>query len=148
MAKKKTAEKVAGKAPVMDLSFGCVRIFPEKPGAKANYNLQPEVTVYRLWPFSTIEWVPVEGSYRARAIIQHKKCGDIVAFNSWHGDYSDAKAAIDLLSDSLNGIGSRRIYNVYGETLETHTADIGGGNVVNVTEVLGLIWSMQEASDS
>ena len=146
MAKKKSTAKEAGKVQAMDLAFGCVKFFPEKTGAKENYNLQPEVTVYRLWPFSTIEWVPVEGSYRARAIIQHKKSGAIVAFNSWHEDYSDAKAAIDLLSDSLNGIGNRRIYNVYGETLEVHTSDIGGGKVVNVTEVLGLIWSMQEAS--
>ncbi len=40
----------------------------------------------------------------------------------------------------------RRVYNVFGEVIDVHTADHGGGVVVNVVEVLALIWSMDEAS--
>jgi hypothetical protein len=114
-------------------------------GERTNYNLQPGVTEYQLWPFSTIEWVVKETKYRARAIIQNKKTRALVAFNSWHQDFNDAESAIALLSDSLNGIGDRRVYNIFGETSEVHTADIGGGVPVTVTEVLALIWSMQQA---
>jgi hypothetical protein len=115
-------------------------------GEKKNYNLQPGVTEYQLWPFSTIEWVAAEDKYRARAIIQHTESRDMVVFNSWHQDFSDAERAIALLSDSLNGIEPRRVYNIFGETIEVHTADIGGGPPVNVTEVQALIWSMQQVA--
>ena len=114
-------------------------------GERKNYNLQPEVTEYQLWPFSTIEWVVDQAKYRARAIIQNKTTKDMIAFNSWHEDFGDAERAIALLSDSLNGIGDRRVYNVFGETIEIHTSDLGGGTIVNVFEVLALIWSMQQA---
>ena len=117
-------------------------------GERRNYNLQPEVAEYQLWPFSTIEWVAVQDKYRARVIIQHKKTSDMVAFNSWHEDFADAERAIDLVSDSLSGVGERHVYNIFGETIEVHTADIGGGTVVNVTEVLALIWSMQQIAAS
>jgi hypothetical protein len=40
----------------------------------------------------------------------------------------------------------RRVYNIFGEIIEVHTADIGGGPPVNVTEVLALIWSMQQTA--
>jgi hypothetical protein len=114
-------------------------------GEKKNYNFQPEVTEYALWPFSTIEWVASEGKYRARAIVQHKTTHNIVAFNSWHQDFGDAERPIDLLRHSLQGTADRPIYNIFGETIEVHTSDIGGGSVVNVTEVLALIWSMTES---
>jgi hypothetical protein len=77
--------------------------------------------------------------------IQNKKTRAMVAFNSWHQDFNDAQRAIALVSDSLNGIGDRRVYNIFGETIDVHTADIGGGAPVTVTEVLALIWSMQQA---
>jgi hypothetical protein len=113
-------------------------------GEKRNYNLQPEVTEYQLWPFSTIAWEAAQNRYRARAIIRHKTTHDMVVFNSWHQDFADAERAIALVSDSLNGLGPRRVYNIFGETIEVHSADIGGGSPVNVTEVLALIWSMQQ----
>ena len=111
-------------------------------GERRNYNLQPDVTEYQLWPFSTIEWVAAEKKYRARAVIQHKTTGDIVAFNSWHQDFADAERPIELVSDSLGGVGQRRVYNIFGETIEVHTS--GGG--LNVTEVLSLIWSMDQTA--
>ena len=125
---------------------GLISRFPvESVGEKKNYNFQPGVTQYTLWPFSTIEWVAAETRYRARAIVQHSTTRNLAAFNSWHQDFADAERAIALVSDSLNGIGARRVYNIFGETLELHTADIGGGRVVTVAEVQAIIWSMQEA---
>lgn len=115
------------------------------PGEKNNYNLQPGVTPYTLWPFSTIEWVTDQRKYRARVILQEKATKNMVAVNSWHEDYADAERAIALVSDSLNNIGPRRVYNIFAETLEVHTSDIGGGTTVTVSEVLGLIWSMQQS---
>ncbi len=112
-------------------------------GERKNYNFQPGVTEYDLWPFSTIEWVAAEGKYRARAMVQHRTTHDMVAFNSWHQDFGDAERPIDLLRHSLQGTAERPLYNIFGETLEVHTADIG--TVVNVTEVLALIWSMTES---
>lgn len=112
-------------------------------GERKNYNFQPGVTEYDLWPFSTIEWVAAEGKYRARAMVQHRTTHDLVAFNSWHQDFGDAERPIDLLRHSLQGTAERPVYNIFGETLEVHTADIG--TVVNVTEVLALIWSMTES---
>src|SRR5262245_24779870 len=86
-------------------------------GEKKNYNFQPEVTVYELWPFSTIEWVAGEGKYKARAIVQHKTTHDNVVFNSWHQDFGDAERAIDLVRHSLKGTAERPIYNIFGETI-------------------------------
>ena len=37
---------------------------------------------------------------------------------------------------------------IYGEVIEVHSADLGGGNVVSVSEVLALIWSMQQITAS
>jgi len=48
----------------------------------------------------------------------------------------------------LHGIGARRVSNDFGEVIEVHTADHGSGNVVNVIEVLALVWSMDEVSTS
>ena len=112
-------------------------------GTKKNYNLQPEVTEYELWPFSTIEWVTKAENFKARAIVKHKATHDNVAFNSWHQDYGDAERAIDLVRHSLQGTAERPIYNIFGETIEVHTAH-HGDETVNVTEVRALIWSMTE----
>lgn len=95
-------------------------------------------------PFSTIEWVASYRRFKVRAIIQHVKSRDLVAFNSWHQDFGDAERAIDLLSDSLSGVGERQLYNVFGVTLDEHPADIGGGPPVSVSEVLVLIWSQRQ----
>jgi hypothetical protein len=114
-------------------------------GEKNNYNLQPEVTEYKLWPFSTIEWATTENKFHARVIVQHKTSNDMVVFNSWHQDFNDAERAIALVSDSLRGVGERRVYNIFGEVTEVHTSDIGGGTIVNVIEVLALLWSMQQS---
>ena len=117
-------------------------------GEQKNYNLQPGVTEYQLWPFSTIEWLPAENRFRARAMIEHKTTHDNVAFNSYHQQYLDAERAIATISDSLHGSGARRVYNVFGEVIDVHTADHGNGNVVNVIEVLALVWSMDEVATS
>ena len=109
-------------------------------GEKKNYNLQPGVTEYELWSASTIEWVPDQNKYKARAIIKHKTTDDNVVINSWHEDYADAERAIDVIINSLSGVGERRLYNVFGETIEIH-ASHHAGSVVNVIEVQGLIWS-------
>ena len=132
--------------PGTELGLGGLAFRGGAIGERKNYNLQPEVTDYELWPFSTIEWVAEENKYRARAIIAHKTTKNNVVFNSWHQDYADAERAIALLSDSLKGVGDRRVYNVFGETIEVHTADHGGGSVVTVTEVQALIWSMQKST--
>ena len=121
---------------------------PSTVGERRNYNLQPEVTPYELWPFSTIEWVIGEGKFRARAMVADRDTGDNVAFHSWHEDFSDAERSIELLSDSLNGTTERPVYNIFAETIEVHTAHHGPGRIVNVIEVLALIWSMQEISSS
>jgi hypothetical protein len=126
-----------------ELNMGGLKLHPGTIGEKKNYNLQPEVTEYELWPFSTIEWVDGEQKFRARVIVQNKVTEDSVVFNSWHHDFSDAERAIALVNESLEGRGDRKVYNIFGETIETHTSDHGGGHIVNVTEVLALIWSMQ-----
>lgn len=148
MKKKNPARKPPKIIPGTELVIGGLRFTVGVIGEKKNYNLQPGVTVYQLWPFSTIEWVVDQNKYRARAIVQHVTTRDLVAFNSWHEDFSDAERAIDLVSDSLSGVGERPVYNIFGETIEVHTADIGGGPPVNVTEVLALIWSMQQIAAS
>jgi hypothetical protein len=122
-----------------------LRLTLESVGEKKNYNFQPGVTEYDLWPFSTIEWVAEGSRYRARVIVRHTATKNMVAFNSWHQDFADAERAIGLVSDSLNGIGPRRVYNIFGEILELHSSDLGGGTIVTVAEVQALIWSMQEA---
>lgn len=139
MAKKRSLKKKPAGAPAPPVPV------VSRVGERQNYNLQEGVTEYELWPFSTIEWLADQNRYRARAMLRHTKTGDNVAINSWHQDYSDAERAIALLSDSLNGSPDRRIYNVFGETIDVHTADHGGGHIVNVIEVQGLIWSMQES---
>jgi len=146
MAKKKRSVPTpVTSTAVGDLRVDVIKLLVGTIGERKNYNLQPEVTEYQLWPFSTIEWVVDQSKFRARAIIQNKTTKDMVAFNSWHQDFSDAERAIALLADSLNGTGDRHVYNIFGETLEIHTSDIGGGTLVNVIEVLALIWSMQQA---
>jgi hypothetical protein len=139
---KKQPEKMVAKIPI-----GTKKIMTglgSVVGTKNNYNLQPEVTNYQLWPFSTIEWVTDQNKYRARVLLKDKATNEVVAVNSWHEDFADAKAAIDLVSDSLNGVGERRVYNIFGEVIETHTSDMGGGTLTNVYEVQGLIWSMEQ----
>ena len=126
------------------VSMGGLRVAAETVGERKNYNLQPEVTEYKVWPFSTIEWVADQGKFRARAMVQNRTTSDIVVFNSWHTEFSDAERPIALVSDSLNGIGNRKVYNVWAETIEVHTSDIGGGTMINVVETLALIWSMEE----
>jgi len=126
------------------VSMSGLGVAADTVGERKNYNLQPEVTEYKLWPFSTIEWVTDQGKFRARAMIQNKTTSDIVVFNSWHTEFSDAERPIALISDSLNGIGNRKVYNVWAETLEVHSSDIGGGTMINVIETLALIWSMEE----
>src|ERR1041385_2233161 len=133
---------------VADLSKVLIRSPRADAAERKNYNLQPGVTEYQLWPFSTIERVDGQNEYRARVMIQHKVTKNIVAFNSMHENYGDAESAIDLVSDSLSGVGERRVYNIFGETIETHTSDIGAGAPVQVAEVQGLIWSWQQAAAS
>jgi hypothetical protein len=141
MLKKKSAGKsVKAFAP----QLGALKVPVALVGDRSNYNLQPGVTVYQLWPFSTIEWITAENRYRARAIVEDKTTHDDVVFNSYHREYADAERAIAAISDSLHGVGQRRIYNVYGEVIDVHTADHGGGQIVNVIEVQALIWSMDE----
>lgn len=137
----KEPEKPAVATGLLKIPFGAP---PHLEKTKANYNLQPGVTEYRLWPFSTIEWAADQKRFIARGMVEHKTTKDIVAFNSSHEDYADAERAIDLLADSLNGTGQRRIYNIFAETKEVHMSDHGGGQIVTVTEVTPLIWSLQE----
>jgi len=148
MEKKRPGKKPPKITPGTELLLGGLKFLSGMVGDKKNYNFQPEVTEYQLWPFSTIEWVTDQNKYRARVIVQHKMTGDLTAFNSWHEDFPDAERAIDLVSDSLSEVGERHVYNIFGETIELHTADIGGGTPVNVTEVLALIWSMQQIAAS
>jgi hypothetical protein len=126
------------------ISMAALKAAAETVGERKNYDLQPEVTDYELWPFSTIEWAADQGKFRARAMVRQKQTGDIVVFSSWHADFADAERPIALLSDSLAGIGKRRVYNILAETLDVHASDLGGGKVINVVETLALIWSMQE----
>jgi hypothetical protein len=142
MPKKRGSKKTR---PLEKFHLSALKEPAETVGDERNYNLQPEVTEYELWPFSTIEWVVGQGRYRARAMVRNKTSGDIVAFNSWHEGFSDAERPIALLSDSLSGVGDRKVYNIFAETIEVHTSDIGGGTIINVVEALALIWSMQES---
>jgi hypothetical protein len=137
---KKPPEKMVAKIPVKKILAGLGSVV----GTKNNYNLQPEVTNYQLWPFSTIEWVSDQKKFDARVMLLDKTSQDVVAIHSWHDDFADAKEAIDLVSGSLNGVGQRRVYNIFGEVIEVHTSDMGGGTLTNVFEVQGLIWSMEQ----
>lgn len=129
-------------SPGNEFALAGLRPFSGYVGEKKNYNLQPSVTGYALWSASTIEWVPGQGKFKAHVLIEHKSTKDIVALNSWHQDFADAERAIALVSDSLKEIGDRRVYNVFGETIEIHTSPSGGGSSINVAEVLALIRSM------
>jgi len=112
-------------------------------GDRENYNFQPGVSPYVLWPFFTIEWEPDENRYRARVIVKHKDTSNLVAFNSLHQDYSDAERAIDNLRESLAGTSKRPIYNIYGETISVRTTAIPSGGTWSM-EVQVLIISMNE----
>jgi len=129
-------------SPGNEFALTGLKVFGGYVGEKRNYNLQPNVTEYRLWSASTVEWVPNQSKYKARVLIEHKSTQDIVALNSWHQDFADAERAIDLVSDSLNQVGDRRVYNVFCETIEIHTSPSVGGSSHHVAEVLALIWSM------
>jgi hypothetical protein len=117
-------------------------------GEWRSYSLDPAVTEYELWPYSTIAWVAEKGKYQARAIIQHKTTFDAVVFNSWHEDFADAERAIELLSNSLRGVGERRVYFISGEIIAVSTSPPGSGSHPSITEVLVEMWSMQLIADS
>jgi hypothetical protein len=117
-------------------------------GERRSYSLQPGYTEYELWPFSTIAWVAEKGKYQARAIMQHKTTFDAVVFNSWHEDFADAERAIDLLSNSLRGVGERRVYFISGEIIAVSTSPPGSGSHPSTTEVLVEMWSMQLIANS
>ena len=124
--------------------LGALKV-PPKVGERRNYDIQPDANEYQLWPYSTIEWTSAQNKYRARVMIQDKKTRDHVAFNSWHQDFADAERAIALVSDSVRGVGPRRVYNIFGETIEANTTPgVGGEPPANVAEVLALIWSMRQ----
>ena len=117
---------------------------PPSVGDQLNYNLDAGIE-YQLWPYSTIEWIAAENRYRARALIEHKTTHDNVAFNSYHQTYADAERAIAVISDRFHDIGTRPVYNVYGQVIEVHTSEHGPGQTVNIVEVLALLWSFQES---
>ncbi len=117
-------------------------------GEWRSYSLDPPNTEYELWPYSTIAWVAEKDKYRARVIIQHKTTFDAVVFNSWHEDFADAERAIDLLSNSLRGVGERRVYFISGEIIAVSTSPPGSGSHPSITEVLVEMWSMQLVADS
>jgi hypothetical protein len=125
-----------------ELAFAGLQLAPSYVGEKKNYNLQPGVTEYQLWSASTIEWVADQGKFKARVLLEQTVTKDIVALNSWHQDFADAERAIDLVRNSLNQVGDRRVYNVFGETIDVHTSPSPGGTSHYVIEVLALIWSM------
>jgi hypothetical protein len=70
MAKKRRrmpgARIQAGPGPGPGLGLGGLTPLLGAVGEKRNYNLQPEVTEYQLWPFSTIEWMGAQNKFRAR----------------------------------------------------------------------------------
>ena len=132
----------SGIHPGFEFEHGVFKVSGGTVGEKKNYNLQPGVTEYQLWAASTIEWVVAQSKYKARALLEHKTSNNIVAINSWHEDFADAERTIDLVRNSLNGVGDRKVYNIWGETIEVHTSPRPDGSTVYVIEVLGLIWSM------
>jgi len=115
-------------------------------GERRNYNFQDDQN-YEVWPFSTIEAVDEKDRgcrcYRARVMVVGKKIdkGLNIAFNSYHQDFSDAEHAIDFAKTK---IPTGELYNIFGETIDVHTSDHGGGHLVTVVEVRALIWSMQQ----
>ena len=60
-------------------------------------------------------------------------------------NYLDAERAIDIVMHTLAGSAERPVYNIFGEAIDIHASDHGGGNLVNVTEVPALIRSMTES---
>jgi hypothetical protein len=110
-------------------------------GEKKNYNFQGND--YTFWPFGTIEQIPSERRFRARAMVVAAS-GDNVIFNSYHEDYADAERAITVVREALTGNGP--LYNIFAETIEVHTVDHGGGHIVTVYETLALIWSFNYSS--
>lgn len=110
-------------------------------GDKTNYNLQSGTTPYQLGGASTIEWLADTKTYKGRALIENKTTHDVVAFNSLHTEFIDAERAIDLIADAFSNSGGRVVYNVFAETLETHTSPRPGGGSIHVFEVRPLIWS-------
>ena len=143
MAKKRPVPGPARPTPIGDLRPDAIDTVGTI-GERRNYNLQPGVTHFRLWPFSTIEWVADKVKYRARVIIENTITHNNVAFNSWHQDFSDAERAIALVSESLGGTAPRRVYNIFGETIDVHLSHVSEGAPITVTEVQALIWSMQQ----
>jgi hypothetical protein len=116
-------------------------------GERRNYNFQDHDN-YEVWPFSTIEALAESEQSgckcdRARVIVVGGKLdkGINIAFNSYHQDFSDAQHAIDFAKEK---IPTGELYNVFGETIDVHTSDHGGGHLVTVVEVKALIWSMQQ----
>jgi hypothetical protein len=110
-------------------------------GEKRNYNFQDPAN-YSLWPFTTIEQLPAEKRYRARVAIvggTHDS-GIHIVFNSYHKDFSDAERAINFVREKMP---SGELYNIFAETIDVHTSDVGGGSIVTVAEVLALVYSMQ-----
>jgi hypothetical protein len=144
MNEKLAASKPMHISPGMEHALTGIRPKGVMTGEKRNYNLDPGVTGYELWPFSTIEWVADQNKFQARVLIRSKATHDIAAFNSWHRDFADAEAAIALVTDCLAGTLRLHVYKIFGETIETHTTHDGDGSTMNVTEVLALIWSMQQ----
>lgn len=125
-----------------DVSLLAVKSFTGYVGERKNYNLQPTFTEYRLWPASTIEWIPDKNQFKARVLLEHIATKNIVALNSCHGALCDAERAIDLVGESFKDTASRHVYNVFGETIEIHTSPSVPDSFHYVTEVLALIWSM------
>jgi hypothetical protein len=107
-------------------------------GESKNYNFQG--SDYTFWPFGTIEQLPDDEhyKYKARAIVADSS-DDMVVFNSFHQDYADAERAIAVVREALTADGP--LYNIFAETLESHSSDLGGGKIVNTCETLALIWS-------
>jgi len=110
-------------------------------GERRNYNFQDPAN-YSLWPFTTIEQLPAEKRYKARVAVVGgtHDAGIHVVFNSYHDDFGDAERAINFVREKMP---TGELYNVFAETIEVHTSDVGGGTLVTVAEVLALIYSMQ-----
>ena len=117
-------------------------------GEKRNYNFQNPDN-YELWPFWTIEQLPEKEQtkckcYVARVIVvgkNHDK-GVHFAFNSCHQDFNDAERAIDFARAKMP---TGELYNIFGETIDVHSSDIGD-RLVTVAEVKVILWSMQDVS--
>jgi hypothetical protein len=101
-------------------------------GEKKNYNLAG----YTQYKVATIEaTTPVKG-YRARIGFQGPE--GIVFFNSDHQDLSDAERMVNFVRE---GKSNGRLYNIFGQTIDVHSSQIGPSTSVTTVEVLGLIYS-------